>query len=677
MKKYLFVFIAFVLFGIGLQARPALASTQTMYVVDYLNYRVEEFTATGTFIKNVTSSLFNTPQFAAIDASGNMWVSDAGLNEVLEFSSSTGAKIGSFGSTGTSTGQFEAPQGIAINGSGDFWVADGDDRRIEEFNPSGTYMAQATNTLGAPEGLTIDASGNVWVADLNNNDIAEFSATGTYIKKVGSYGSTGACNGYDYEPTDAAIDASGNVWIVEYGNNCIGEFSAAGAFVKYIGSSGTGTGQFNGPQGIAIDAGGNMWVTENGNNRVQEFSSTGTYENYFGSAGSGNGEFNEPYGIIFNPGGFVAPPSIASVSSTAGTTGATITWTTNVGADSSVSYGTSTTYTASSTYSSTYVTSHSVSLSGLTPSTTYDYQVVSSNGSVATSSNQTFTTTVGNTNISSSSSQHWVWNDNIGWIDFYDTQNIIVSSTNLTGYASSSVGSISLDCGTAPNGSGGEQNICAKSNYGVSNDGNGNLAGWAWNDTYGWISFCGNNSGGGSTWTGSSWVCPSGPTYQVLISPSTGVFSGWAWNDNIGWISFNCSNTGTCTGGATSSQYDVVTAWTAVGTTTTGMLDSETFDTGVSTGAQINSIIWQGSAPASTTVGFQFAVSSSSSGPWTFAGPDGTSGTTYTGIAGLPITLTNYSSLAGRYFRYRVILRTNPTGTATPQVQGISVSWSP
>ncbi len=77
------------------------------------------------------------------------------------------------------------------------------------------------------------------------------------------------------------------------------------------------------------------------------------------------------------------------------------------------------------------------------------------------------------TNISANVSQHWAWNDFIGWIDFRATNNIMVSSANLTGYASSSVGYISLDCHTSPAG-----NICGTSNYQVLNDGNGNLSGW-------------------------------------------------------------------------------------------------------------------------------------------------------------------------------------------------------
>ena len=79
------------------------------------------------------------------------------------------------------------------------------------------------------------------------------------------------------------------------------------------------------------------------------------------------------------------------------------------------------------------------------------------------------------TNISATTTEHWAWNDIIGWMDFYNTLNINVGTTQLTGYASSSAGDISLDCATTRIGS-----ICGTSNYKVLNDGLGGLSGWGW-----------------------------------------------------------------------------------------------------------------------------------------------------------------------------------------------------
>ncbi len=78
------------------------------------------------------------------------------------------------------------------------------------------------------------------------------------------------------------------------------------------------------------------------------------------------------------------------------TTGATITWTTDQAATTQVNYGTTTSYGSSSLLNSSLVNSHSVTLSGLTPGTTYDYDVISTNSSGTSSgmsTNYTFTTT--------------------------------------------------------------------------------------------------------------------------------------------------------------------------------------------------------------------------------------------------------------------------------------------
>jgi peroxiredoxin len=96
---------------------------------------------------------------------------------------------------------------------------------------------------------------------------------------------------------------------------------------------------------------------------------------------------------IGTPGG--TPPVISNVAATNLTsTSARITWTTNIPATSQVHYGKSSSYGTSTAPTSSYVTSHSVQLNGLSPSTGYHYKVtsVSQTGGVANSSNNTFMT---------------------------------------------------------------------------------------------------------------------------------------------------------------------------------------------------------------------------------------------------------------------------------------------
>jgi hypothetical protein len=261
------------------------------------------------------------------------------------------------------------------------------------------------------------------------------------------------------------------------------------------------------------------------------------------------------------------------------------------------------------------------------------------------------------TNISAVTNEHFAWNDIIGWIDFYSTDTVNVLVNKLTGYASSSAGDISLDCATTRIG-----NICGTSYYVVINDGLGNLSGWGWNDTYGWISFCGGQN---------SNDCPGSVAYRVLVNPTTGDFTNYAWNDTIGWISFNCSDPGVCG----TSSYKVKTSWIA--TSTSGTLESNVYDTGVPGGAELNSFIWYGSQPPGTRVDFQFASANATSGPWNFIGPDGTENSYYTVGPGISRALGYGLHTNRRYFRYKAILFSDQAQRLSPRIDEVIVNWSP
>lgn len=296
------------------------------------------------------------------------------------------------------------------------------------------------------------------------------------------------------------------------------------------------------------------------------------------------------------------------------------------------------------------------------------------------------------------STYKWAWNDVMGWIDFRgnppDDVNVVDDRLKNYGFFYSDATSyIALDCQTTPN-----DNICATSNFFVSNDNQGNLAGWAWNDDFGWISFCGNTSGG-STWNGSTWVCPASPTYQVTIDDDDGYFHGWAWNDVLGWISFNCNNSGignTCP----TSNYKVKTTWNpGEGGTTSGWLESSTYDTGFPGGVVLNSIMWLGISGAGgvNIVKFQVATANCSngstnppncnsqpgwgggktSGDGAYVGSDGTSATYYqpSGPAA-PAAVSSLYHNNKRYFRYKIFIEKD-SGATSPTVRDVLINWSP
>ncbi|MCK9187169.1 MAG: hypothetical protein PHS16_01990 [Candidatus Colwellbacteria bacterium] len=295
------------------------------------------------------------------------------------------------------------------------------------------------------------------------------------------------------------------------------------------------------------------------------------------------------------------------------------------------------------------------------------------------------------TNIDPTYPNYFAWSDTIGWIDFYSTDSVDINNNNLEGYArfgpeGGPYNYISLDCATGPSGS-----DCSVP-YQVTNDGNGNLSGWAWSDALGWISFdCHNPETGGSA---PDYSCAQS-LYQTEID-AQGNFTGWAWNDVAGWISFNCNQDETGDQCAI-SEYRVKGAWTPG--PVKGILESGTFDTDRESGVAFNYIVWVGELNGGR-VSFQFATSDCSngatnapacdanigwggkaSGDGAFLGPAGTSVETDIYIPSgpsVPVEIRNQDVHNNkRFFRYKIFIETDAGQTGTPVVQDVIVNWSP
>jgi streptogramin lyase len=186
------------------------------------------------------------PWGIAADLSGNLWVADrfttgdAYGTDLSEFTASTGAANSHSPITGGGLGQ---PVGVAVDASGNIWVSDqtnsndistDEGAALSEFNSSGTAITGADGYTGGgmtePDHIAIDGAGRVWVADYASSSICEFSSSGTAI-------SGGSGHGYSYgtgllgEPWGLAIDLSGNLWVPVQsgGSNAIVEFVGVAA----------------------------------------------------------------------------------------------------------------------------------------------------------------------------------------------------------------------------------------------------------------------------------------------------------------------------------------------------------------------------------------------------------------------------------------------------------------
>jgi RHS repeat-associated protein len=245
---------------------------------------------------------FETPTNAATDSSGDVWVVDYENNRIEEFSSA-GTWLANYGKAGTSETEldFERPVGIAINqSSNDVYVTDQNNNRVVKFSASTGKVIRVFGKDGnkageftEPHGVALDGKGHLWVVDSGNNRLEEFNEEGTYLKTVGEKGTT--CGDFT-KPSNVAISGE-DMYVTDAGNSRVEKFTEEGKTCTQFGTAGTGAGQFKEPNGIAVGPTGHPFVVDQGNDRVQEFSATGAYLATYGAKGTGAGEFSQPRGI--------------------------------------------------------------------------------------------------------------------------------------------------------------------------------------------------------------------------------------------------------------------------------------------------------------------------------------------------------------------------------------------
>ena len=86
------------------------------------------------------------PEGVAVDAWGNVLVSDTGNDRIQRFDAG-GAPIDTFGGNGTAAGKLIKPAQAGFDASGRLWVADPFNNRVQRYTPSTWTLAAAPSTL--------------------------------------------------------------------------------------------------------------------------------------------------------------------------------------------------------------------------------------------------------------------------------------------------------------------------------------------------------------------------------------------------------------------------------------------------------------------------------------------------------------------------------------------------
>ena len=348
-------------------------SDDNIYVVDTANVRVRKIDTTTGIIDTVAGNggfgfggdngpavdaQFESPQYAVVDAAGNIYIADRGNDRVRKVD--TAGIITTAAGNGTSTfggdtgpainAQLRRPSGVVVDDSGTIFIADHLNHRIRKIDPTGIITTIAGRfgdgvlansggfsgdggpavdaQLSSPYGLALDSTGTLFIADENNNRIRKIDANGIITTVVGD--GTLGFGGDDGPATEAqmrrpgaiAFDASDNLYIADTSNHRIRRVDQATGIITtvagdgvagFAGDGGPATAaQMRFPRGIDLASDGTIYFSDTDSNRIRKVDPAGVITTIAGNGAPVYGgdlglavdaEVNEPRGLVVDSAG--------------------------------------------------------------------------------------------------------------------------------------------------------------------------------------------------------------------------------------------------------------------------------------------------------------------------------------------------------------------------------------
>jgi sugar lactone lactonase YvrE len=149
------------------------------------------------------------PHGVAVDAAGNVYVSDTHTNRVVKLTpgSNTQSVLPFTGLDLCGDTIDESTGGVAVDTTGNVYVADTCHNRVLQLAPgSSAQNLLPFSGLDSPEGVAVDIAGSVYVADRYHGRVVKLSAGSSADAVLPSFRSWGT-------PDDVAVDARGTVYV--------------------------------------------------------------------------------------------------------------------------------------------------------------------------------------------------------------------------------------------------------------------------------------------------------------------------------------------------------------------------------------------------------------------------------------------------------------------------------
>jgi DNA-binding beta-propeller fold protein YncE len=195
---------------------------------------------------------------------------------------------------------------LLLSHPGDFYVSrhsvqlvDQQANLLMEFGEEGSELGQFETPAGiavwnqpCPLPQSEACSDRILVVDSGNNRLQAFDTAGNFVSAYGQFGS-GSSQFND--PQGIAIDRAGRIIVVDRGNNRLKALSFDGekfSFIRHF------TANFSWPTGVAADDKGQLIVADSGNSKIKLLNLEGQLTTEYSGPNDGYlGNFNWPQGV--------------------------------------------------------------------------------------------------------------------------------------------------------------------------------------------------------------------------------------------------------------------------------------------------------------------------------------------------------------------------------------------
>jgi tripartite motif-containing protein 71 len=224
----------------------------------------------------------------AVDSQGDTFVADQSNARIVEFNQQDqwvqtigvggGPNAGENDGQGCGNGLLQRPTDIAIDASGNLYVTDTLCRSVHVYSPTGQWLRDITFNLSSigvytavPRGIAVGPDGNLYIAEFNSKRILVYSTTGTQLGMFPQPTDLQDPRGVAIDPghdllylTDAGTDG-GKVY--QYALPAPGTYS--GTLITELKTSASHP--FNSVRFVTVDPAGNVYLSDTWGHVVWKF----------------------------------------------------------------------------------------------------------------------------------------------------------------------------------------------------------------------------------------------------------------------------------------------------------------------------------------------------------------------------------------------------------------------